>query len=46
MFDEEQRSFRAHLARWVDDRLVPLAQELDERGEFPRELFEELGGLG
>ena len=46
MFDEEQREFRNHLARWVDDRLVPAAQELDEKGEFPRELFEELGGLG
>ncbi|MDP6407246.1 MAG: acyl-CoA dehydrogenase family protein [Alphaproteobacteria bacterium] len=46
MFDDEQREFRDHLARWVDDRLVPVAQELDEKGEFPRELFEELGGLG
>jgi alkylation response protein AidB-like acyl-CoA dehydrogenase len=45
-FTEDQREFRDHLARWVDERLAPRAQELDETGEFARDLFEELGALG
>ena len=45
-FDEEIEEFRTHIARWVDERLVPRADALDRSGEFPRELFKELGGLG
>jgi len=44
--DEEQREFQAHIARWVDERLAPQADALDASGEFPRELFRELGRLG
>lgn len=45
-FDEDQRAFREHIRRWVDERLVPRAEELDESGEFARDLFKELGDLG
>lgn len=45
-FDEDQKAFRSHLARWVDERLVPVAEDLDVKGEFPWELFKELGDLG
>ena len=45
-FTDEQREFREHLSRWVDDRLAPRAKELDESGEFARDLFKELGDLG
>jgi len=45
-FDEEIDEFRTHIARWVDERLVPRADALDRSGEFPRELFKELGALG
>ena len=45
-FDDEQRAFRDHIARWVDERLVPCAAALDQNGAFPTELFRELGDLG
>ncbi|MDX9698748.1 MAG: acyl-CoA dehydrogenase family protein [Rhodocyclaceae bacterium] len=38
--------FRTHLARWVDERLIPQAEKLDESGDFSFELFRELGELG
>jgi len=40
------QEFRNHLARWVDERLVPQAEKLDESGEFSFELIKELGELG
>jgi alkylation response protein AidB-like acyl-CoA dehydrogenase len=42
----EADEFRSHIARWVDERLVPQAEALDHAGEFPHELFRELGELG
>ena len=45
-FNEDQLAFREHLSRWVDERLIPRAEELDETSEFARDLFEELGELG
>lgn len=44
--NEDERSFRDGLARWVDEKLVPRAEDLDNSHEFARDLFEELGGLG
>ena len=44
--DQDQKEFQRHIARWVDERLVPQAELLDRSGEFPRELFKELGELG
>lgn len=37
---------RDTVARWVDDKLAPRAGEIDERNEFPRDLWPELGALG
>ncbi len=37
-----QQSFRD----FVDRKVVPVADELDKKGEFPRELFREAGELG
>jgi alkylation response protein AidB-like acyl-CoA dehydrogenase len=42
----DQDEFRSHIARWVDHRLVPSAEQIDVNGEFPSELFKELGELG
>lgn len=44
--DADQTAFRDGLARWVDERLCPRAEELDRTGAFARDLFEELGALG
>lgn len=44
--DEEVEEFRSYLARWVDERLIPQAEEIDNAGVFPMELFKELGELG
>jgi butyryl-CoA dehydrogenase len=46
LFDDDVEEFRNHIARWVDQRLVPRAEALDRSGEFPRDLFKELGELG
>ncbi|MDO9278582.1 MAG: acyl-CoA dehydrogenase family protein [Polaromonas sp.] len=43
---EETREYRHHLSRWVDERLKPRAEELDNSGEFSIELFREIGELG
>ena len=45
-FDDELREFQRQIARWVDERLVPQAEALDDSAEFPRALFRELGELG
>jgi alkylation response protein AidB-like acyl-CoA dehydrogenase len=45
-FTREQEEFRRAVARFVDAEVVPAAAALDERGEFPRELFTRVGELG
>ena len=42
----EQEEFRKIVARFVDAEVVPEAQAIDERGEFPAKLFRRLGELG
>ena len=42
----EQEEFRKTVARFVDAEVVPQAQALDERGEFPVALFKRIGELG
>ncbi len=37
---------REVVARWVADRLAPMAAEIDASNEFPRALWPELGELG
>jgi isovaleryl-CoA dehydrogenase len=37
---------REAVRRWVADRLAPRAGEIDQKNEFPRELWPELGAMG
>jgi alkylation response protein AidB-like acyl-CoA dehydrogenase len=37
---------RKSMARFVDSELIPRAQEIDEKGEFPREMFKKIGEMG
>ena len=45
-FTQEQEDFRRTVARFVDAEVVPQAEAIDERGEFPRELFKRIGAHG
>ena len=45
-FSEEQEFFRSQVRDAVDRLIVPHIKELDEREEFPRELWDEFAGLG
>ena len=42
----EQQAFRRSIARFVDTEVVPVADAVDARGEFPLALFQRLGALG
>ncbi len=37
---------RKTMARFVDTELIPQAQEIDEKGEFPWEMFYKMGRMG
>lgn len=37
---------RKSMARFVDTELIPKAQEIDEKGEFPHEMFRKMGEMG
>jgi isovaleryl-CoA dehydrogenase len=43
---ENADAIRDTTARWAADRLAPLAAEIDEKNEFKRELWPEMGELG
>ena len=43
---EEQTILRDTLARFSDEQIRPCAAEIDEAGEFPRDLFMKLADLG
>jgi alkylation response protein AidB-like acyl-CoA dehydrogenase len=45
-FTPEQETFRKAVARFVDAEVAPAAEAIDERGEFPAQLFRRLGELG
>src|SRR5262249_56591264 len=45
-FSAEQEEFRKTIARFVEAEVVPEAQAIDERGEFPTKIFKRLGELG
>jgi alkylation response protein AidB-like acyl-CoA dehydrogenase len=45
-FTAEQEQFRKSVARFVDAEVVPVAEALDERAEFPTKLFKRIGELG
>jgi alkylation response protein AidB-like acyl-CoA dehydrogenase len=37
---------RRNMARFVDRELIPRAQEMDESGEFPKEMFHKISEMG
>lgn len=43
---ENADAIRDTTARWAADRLAPLAAEIDEKNEFKRDLWPEMGELG
>lgn len=43
---ENADAIRDTTARWAANRLAPLAAEIDEKNEFKRELWPEMGDLG
>jgi alkylation response protein AidB-like acyl-CoA dehydrogenase len=45
-FTAEQEEFRRTVARFVDAEVVPAAESIDERAEFPTKLFRRIGELG
>jgi hypothetical protein len=45
-FSPEQEQFRKTVARFVDAEVVPAADGIDARGEFPAALFKRVGELG
>jgi len=46
MRSNAEQLIRKTMANFVDTELVPKAQELDEKGEFPEEIFQEMGRMG
>ena len=44
--DPMLEEMRDMVGRWVDDKLLPRAAEIDEKNEFPRDLWPELGEMG
>ncbi|ELY41920.1 acyl-CoA dehydrogenase family protein [Natronorubrum tibetense] len=45
-FTDEQRQIVEMVAEFVDDEVVPIADEIDHEDEFPHELVDELAELG
>ena len=43
---EDVNALREMVHRWAQERIKPLAQEVDAKNEFPAELWEEMGELG
>jgi isovaleryl-CoA dehydrogenase len=43
---EDVNALRKMVHRWAQDRIKPMAAEIDQSNEFPAELWEELGALG
>ena len=44
--NDTQTAIRDTFRRFTDEKVKPLAAEIDEKKEFPRELFREVGKLG
>ena len=43
---EEQRLLKETFARFADERVKPIAAEIDEAKQYPRELIHELAEMG
>jgi glutaryl-CoA dehydrogenase len=46
LLTDDERQIRAVVARWVDERVLPIIAECFERERFPRELVPEMARLG
>ena len=44
-FTEEQELFRRSVRVFCEEKLAVRADEIDEKGEIPRDLLEEMGAL-
>ena len=43
---EDVNALREMVHRWAQERVKPMAREIDANNEFPAELWEEMGELG
>lgn len=43
---EEHEALREQVRRFVDQEILPIAQEIDEKNEFPLEQYQKMGQLG
>ena len=43
---EDVNALRDVVHRWAQDRVKPMAQEIDQNNEFPADLWQEMGELG
>ena len=43
---DPEQLIRKIMARFVDEEVIPVARELDEKGEFPVDLFKKLADMG
>jgi len=43
---EDVNALRDMVHRWAQERIKPMAQEIDQKNEFPAELWQEMGELG
>ena len=43
---DREKILRETIARFVKEEVLPVARDIDESGEFPRELFKKAAGMG
>ena len=41
-----ETTIRKSMALFVDNEVIPRAKEIDESGEFPREMFQKMAKMG
>jgi len=46
ILSEEHKLLRETVRKFVKERIAPVASEIDEKDEFPENLFKEMAGLG
>ena len=44
--EDAEKLLRETFAKFVDYELIPMAQEIDEKDEFPRDMFKKLADMG
>ncbi|MDP6987100.1 MAG: acyl-CoA dehydrogenase family protein, partial [Phycisphaerales bacterium] len=46
LLDEDEQAIQDAVARFVDDRVIPLVADAFEQGQFPKELIPEIAEMG